>query len=138
MAIKFTAGRNMNAAMWMMNEESRAAITMLLSMDLYFTEGQNGPDNPDYDLFASPSYVGSLDDIVCVITPVKSGDMTLVMLFDTASDTASYYFTEWNEEAKARLEEEYSDQFFENSLQAIADYTQQIQDAMDAYAASGE
>ncbi len=131
MAVSFVAGRDMNAAMWMMNEESRAALTMLLSMDLYFTEGLQ--EDPEYDLFSQPSYVGSLDDTVCVITPVKTGEMTLVMLFDTAAETACYYFTEWNEEALERLQETYSDQFYENSTQALTDYVVQMQQAIDEY-----
>ncbi|MER1994216.1 MAG: hypothetical protein ABS897_09295, partial [Eubacteriales bacterium] len=137
LSLTFTADRDTPAAVWMMNADSRAACTVLLLMDhQYFSPEKGSANAPMFDILANPSYVGSADDLIRVVLPVKGMARAIVFLFDAAQDTAAYYYTDWNDEALAGLEEKCTDQFFENDNDRILAYVQNMVQGYDEYVSS--
>ena len=137
LSLTFTAGRDTPTAVWMMNADSRAACTVLLLMDhQYFSSEQDTANAPTFDLPSNPSYVGSADDLVRVIIPVKGMARAIVFLFDTVQDPASYYYTDWNDTVLADLEMKCTDQFFENDNECILAYVQNMVQGYNEYVSS--
>ena len=138
MEVNFMADRDMPTAMWMMDENSRAACTVLLLMDLSMGTDQGVENPPEFEILDNPSYVGSADDLIRVIIPVRGMEKALIMLFDNTQDTASYYYTDWNDAELDVQKEKCTDQFWENTTDALTAYLISVQDAMAGFSDTDE
>ncbi len=137
LSLVFTADRDTPAAVWMMDADSRAACTALLMMDHhYFSPEKDTANAPTFDITSNPSYVGSADDLVRVIIPVKGMARAIVFLFDVAQDTAAYYYTDWNADTLAELEGKCTDQFFENDNECLLAFIQSLVQGYNEYVSS--
>ena len=131
------AGRDTPTAVWMMDEDARAACTVLLMMDEGLFNQQELDNPPQYDILNAPSYIGCVEDLIYVIVPVKGMKKAIIYLFDNAADTASYYFTDWSSDALAAFEAK-ADQFYENSPDALLKYMQQLYADYNSAIGAGE
>ena len=111
--------RNLNTAMWMMDENSRAFLTMLMMLNT------GGYDLP-YPLNIMESWIGSSEDIIMIAVPSQDGQNACIYMYDNANQTACFFYQAWSEAAFEEFKQQCTDQIYQNSEDALVEYANKL------------
>ena len=111
--------RNLNTAMWMMDENSRAFLTMLMMLN---TGGYELP----YPLNVMESWIGSSEDVILIAIPSQDGQNACIYMYDNLNQTACFFFQAWDEAAFEEFKAQCTDQVYQNSEDALVEFANQI------------
>ena len=118
--------RNLSTAMWMMDEQSRAYLTMYMMLN---TADYELP----YQMNVMASWVGSAEDTILIAVPSMDGQNACIYMYNNESQNACFFYQPWSDAALEEFKAACTDQLFMNSEDALVKVAQELLTAVGAY-----
>ncbi len=111
--------RNLSTAMWMMDEKSRAYLTMYMMLNTANVE-------LPYPINVMASWIGSAEDTILIAIPSQDGETACIYMYDNKTQNACFFYQPWGEAALEEFKAACTDQLFENSEDALVAIAQEL------------
>ena len=118
-----TAGEDLLAAQWMMNESTRAMCTVYLTLDLVL---DSTPLFEAFPMNVFESRIGLSGDTIRIIVQSQDEQTAYIVLYDTVEQSALFYAAPWDESTLETFEQACTDQFWENTDEGLNGASQRI------------
>ena len=111
--------RKLSTAMWMMDEKSRAYLTMYMMLN---TADIKMP----YPINVMASWIGSAEDIILIAIPSQDGASACIYMYNNEEQNACMFYRPWSDAELEEFKAACTDQVFQNSEDALVDCANEL------------